>query len=248
MNKYLEELVNTMENDDIKALATEMIETIPEYFYHVPASSTGKYHPTYALGEGGLLRHTVALVRILNYLFVGSIDFTSREKDLMRLAGIMHDTRKSGSQEEYNANPYTKFLHPLYAAEVIRKFKNRGYNDFEIEIMAKAVESHMGQWNTSQYEDVTLPLPQDKFQIILHQADYLASRKDLEVQFTDFNSTQVEAQLQSVNTEITTLPFGKYKGQGINEIAASDRQYLNWVLNNMNLRENLRKAIEEALA
>ena len=35
-----------------------MIELLPDYFFEVPASSTGKYHPSYSLGEGGLLRHT----------------------------------------------------------------------------------------------------------------------------------------------------------------------------------------------
>ena len=200
MDKQLEELVNTMENDDIKALAGEMIESIPDYFYHVPASSTGKYHPAYGLGEGGLLRHTVALVNILNFLFDTTDEYTSREKDLLRLAGIMHDTRKSGSQEEYNKSNGTKFEHPIYAAEVIRKYKNRGYNDYEIELMARVVESHMGKWNTSKYSEVVLPIPQDKFQIILHQADYLASRKNLEFKFTDFQTSSQNV-TDSVNTE-----------------------------------------------
>ena len=57
--------LRTIENDDLRILAEEMIKTIPEYWYHVGASSTGKYHPKYSLGEGGLMRHTVALVRIL---------------------------------------------------------------------------------------------------------------------------------------------------------------------------------------
>ena len=55
--------LRTIENDDLRILAGEMIKTIPEYWYHVGASSTGKYHPEYSLGEGGLMRHTVALVR-----------------------------------------------------------------------------------------------------------------------------------------------------------------------------------------
>ena len=53
-----------------------MIKTIPEYWYHVGASSTGKYHPEYSLGEGGLMRHTVALVRILNYMLEARIFYS----------------------------------------------------------------------------------------------------------------------------------------------------------------------------
>ena len=46
--------------DNIKKL----ISYLPDYFFEIPASSTGKYHPHYALGEGGLVRHTKVAVRI----------------------------------------------------------------------------------------------------------------------------------------------------------------------------------------
>lgn len=40
-----------------------MLPAVPPYFYTVPASSTGKYHPRYTLGSGGLLRHTKAAIK-----------------------------------------------------------------------------------------------------------------------------------------------------------------------------------------
>ena len=97
--KIFDSILNTIENEDIRYFAEQCIETIPDYFWEVGASSTGKYHPQYALGELGLARHTCALVRFLNHIL--NVDcfgnkFTSREKDLMRVAGMMHDTRKSG--------------------------------------------------------------------------------------------------------------------------------------------------------
>ena len=42
---------------------------LPEYFFEVAASSTGKYHPVYALGVGGLVRHTIAAVEIANEMY-----------------------------------------------------------------------------------------------------------------------------------------------------------------------------------
>ena len=68
--------LRTIENDDLRILAGEMIKTIPEYWYHVRASSTGKYPPEYSLGEGGLMRHTVALVRILNCMLEARIFYS----------------------------------------------------------------------------------------------------------------------------------------------------------------------------
>jgi hypothetical protein len=97
-------ILETFENEDIKKFAEECLDSVAPYFYIVPASSTGKYHPKYSLGDGGLARHTIALVRIMNYLFALDCikeQFNARERDLLRIAGMMHDTRKSGTQEEY---------------------------------------------------------------------------------------------------------------------------------------------------
>ena len=90
-------ILDTIESEDIRKFAERCIQTIPDYFWDVGASSTGRYHPQYALGDLGLARHTCALVRFLNHIFAVKCfgeNFTQREKDLMRVAGMMHDSRK----------------------------------------------------------------------------------------------------------------------------------------------------------
>lgn len=216
-----EEIVNTIENEDLKELALELIDTIPPYFYEVPASSTGKYHPGYALGNGGLYRHTLALCRIMNHIFEVS-NYTSRDKDLMRIAGIMHDTRKSGDQESYNINHYTNFDHPIQAAIIVRAFKNKKWNNDEIEIIATAIESHMGKFNTDKRSSIVLPLPKNKYQMIVHWCDYLASRKDIEIQFDN-----IEQSLPDINEY--KLTFGKYSGKTLLEIQNEDASYISWM-------------------
>ncbi len=59
-----QEEINYIQNSNIRRSLEIMIEKLPDYFFEVEASSTGKYHPSYALGMGGLLRHTKAAVRI----------------------------------------------------------------------------------------------------------------------------------------------------------------------------------------
>lgn len=188
MNDFIfTEILETIENKDMRDFAEECIKTIPKYFWEVGASSTGKYHPEYTLGNLGLARHTCAVVRFLNHTFeIESLNkFTSRERDILRIAGMMHDSRKSGSQSDYEKNKYTKFDHPLLAAEVIRSFKGKNIiADNEVEMIAQTIESHMGQWNTDKQGKVVLPKPQNRFQNLLHWADYLASRKDIEIKFT----------------------------------------------------------------
>lgn len=227
--KIFDSLLDTFENEDIKTFAKECIEAIPNYFWDVGASSTGKYHPQYALGDLGLARHTCALVRFLNHIL--SIDcykndFTSRERDLLRVAGIMHDSRKSGNDEDFLKNKFTKFNHPILAADEIRTII--GFiPEEEIELVATTIESHMGQWNTDKRSKDVLPLPENKYQKILHLADYLASRKDVEMLFKD----EEKAVPPDINTY--ALPFGKYKGKTLPEIASIDGGYISWAKENM---------------
>ena len=172
MKEVFNEVLSTFENEDIKEFADRCLDTVPPYFYEVGASSTGKYHPSYALGTLGLARHTLALCRIMNHLFsiesVGAM-FTSRERDLMRIAGMMHDTRKSGSQEEFEKSKWTKFDHPLLAAAVVKEVD--GLPEAEKELIATAIVSHMGEWNKdSRSPGIELPKPENKYQILAWQA------------------------------------------------------------------------------
>lgn len=235
-------LLDSFENEDIKNYAQECIETIPNYFWEVGASSTGKYHPQYALGELGLARHTCALVRFLNHIL--SIDcfkneYTSRERDLLRVAGIMHDSRKSGDDEAYSKNKFTKFDHPVLAANEIRTII--GFiPENEVEFVAQVIETHMGQWNTDKRSKTILPLPENKYQKILHLADYLASRKDIEVLFTGYETPKKELP----KPEDYIFTFGKHNGKKLIDVARTDTGYIAWAKENMT-REPIRSLLEQ---
>lgn len=183
---YVTDVLDTISNEDIKTFALVLLGNLPEYIWHVGASSTGKYHPAYSLGEGGLMRHQVAVVRFLNAFFEleqYNSKLSSREMDLMRVAGLVHDGMKSGSQEDFEKSKYTKFEHPLQMANMVRSYDGKYLTHEEIEFIANTISSHMGAWNTDKKSSVTLPKPANKFQRMLHLADYLASRKYITMDF-----------------------------------------------------------------
>ena len=75
-----------IKNPKYRENAKKLIELLPDYFYEVAASSTGKYHPEFALGEGGLVRHTKVAVKLAYELANNEVigySFTDDEKDLM---------------------------------------------------------------------------------------------------------------------------------------------------------------------
>lgn len=172
----------------IRKACLEMIKLLPEYFFEVPASSTGKYHPAYAMGEGGLLRHTKAAVRIGYELLtdpcVGD-KYTDDEKDLMLMGLLLHDGLKSGLEKE----AYTRFDHPILMADYIMDNEEiLNLEVEEIEFLCDVIKTHMGPWTTDYRGNEVLEKPKTKYQNFVHMCDYLASRKCILLPFDSNNN------------------------------------------------------------
>lgn len=180
-----EKLLKVMPSD-IMDFTVEALKQTPQYFYDVASSSSGKYHPSYALGKGGLVRHTLASGLIALELFGNTTitgEFTAREKYLMLSAIVLHDTFKLGKEKER----YTVTEHPLLASKFIREFEQIHIKKNEVEIIAKCIDTHMGEWNkNSKTGEEVLDKPESDMQKFVHMCDYLASRKLLEVNFNEF--------------------------------------------------------------
>ena len=190
LEMFIEELEYIKDKSYKKALLN-IINMLPEYFFHEAASSTGKYHPDYALGEGGLLRHSKAAMRIGYELLVNpSIGdkYTSREKDLMLMSLLVHDGLKRG----INAEKYTRFDHPIIMADfIVDNYKEIGLSKEDAKFMGDVIKTHMGPWTTDYNGNEILEKPKTKYQNFVHMCDYLASRKCLLVPFDKNNKISV---------------------------------------------------------
>lgn len=225
--KLVEPILSTIKNEDIRKFTEVLLDGIPDYIWHVGASSTGKYHPAYSLGEGGLMRHQIAVVRFLNFFFEleqYNAKFTDREMDLMRVAGLVHDGRKSGEQDDYLRSKFTKFDHPIQMANVVRSYDRRYLNHDEIEFIATCISSHMGQWSTDRKSSVVLPKPTNIYQEFIHLADYLASRKDLTMAFDIVKQPKTE----EANINEYKMKSGSFAGKTIPEIAKIRPSWVTW--------------------
>ncbi len=162
-----------------------ILDMLPDYFYEIPASSTGKYHPSFSLGDGGLVRHVKVAVRLAKELLdnpcIGD-KYTQNEKDVMIMTLILHDGLKSGLQY----NRYTQANHPTLIKNFVLENKEKiNLTDKELDLFAHAVESHMGPWNKDYDGNEILPKPKTKYENFVHMCDFLSSKKFLDVKFVD---------------------------------------------------------------
>ena len=181
---YFKDELEYIENPKIKEFAKEAIKDMPDYFFEIPGSSSGKYHPKYALGDGGLLRHTKAAIRIAIELFrMAMFNYFGEEgKDLIIASLILHDGRKLG----HTKGKHTVAEHPLLQTFSMKE--NKKLVDIlpkkQFDIICGNIESHMGHWNTAyKGKKEILPRPSNKMQSFVHLCDYLASRRCLEMNF-----------------------------------------------------------------
>ncbi len=184
MHNYFNKEINYIKNEDIKNSLITILDLLPKYFYEIPASTTGKYHPEFSLGKSGLVRHTKAAVRIAIELFNNESlnNFTEREKDLLIFSLIVHDGLKCG----LNKNEYTCFDHPILISNFIKDNKDKlSLKKDDIEFICDCVKTHMGPWTKDYQGNEILESPKSKYQRFVHFCDYLSSRKFLDIKFVN---------------------------------------------------------------
>lgn len=186
--KYYEKEYSYIGDNNKREDLKKLVSLLPDYYFEIPASSTGKYHPKFAASKHGLVKHTKVAVRIAHELLVNDTigsKFSDNEKDLIIMALVLHDGLKSGNPKE----KYTRFDHPLLVSKFIIDNKdNINLEPEEIRILCNMIETHMGQWTIDPYtKKEVLPKPKTELQRFVHMCDYLSSKKFLDVEFDGYN-------------------------------------------------------------
>lgn len=200
-------------------IASTALLQLPDYFFVIPASSSGKYHPKSSIGIGGLVRHTKAVFAIGEELLRHPLyaPFDEETKDNIKVAILLHDGFKSG----VNGGEHTVPEHPLLLRNNIKPLLGIpvGKDIEEQEVMdtwsviCDLIETHMGIWNKNKEGKEILKVPTSDPQVFVHLCDYLASRKRIEVDTHTRNSSSLSS--PSWKTEPATLVSkgGKLSGQ-----------------------------------
>lgn len=169
INKILEPL-----HPEVKKIASALLAEAPEYFWTASASATGKYHPAWANGEGGLVLHSLRVAeevhKILSPWEIWEC-FTKMERDCAIAAALVHDLYKRGEVDRGYTGKYTVVEHGLICA---RKIKNRFPNSPEADLMALLIANHMGIWGGGIW------LPQTKKEYLLC---YILQNADMKATF-----------------------------------------------------------------
>lgn len=183
--KMFEAEIALIADSDIRELVKQCLMKAPNYFFYMPASTSGRHHSAESNGKHGLVKHTKMLVAVAKELSRLEI-FEKVNKDCAIAACILHDTCKCGNDDD--AATY-EFEHPLLAGAFVKAIAYEMNFDkkSELALIKSAIESHMGQWNYNHvsYNKKWLPKPRTQTDFFVHLCDYLASRKTILVQLNE---------------------------------------------------------------
>lgn len=190
-NKTLNELlsyeVSQIDDYDIREFVKMTLDDVDPIHRIKPASSTGKYHPKYAAGEGGLIRHIKVTVRNVVEL-IRATPAVESEKDELIAAAILHDMWKYPEGRDHE---FTAFDHPALGGQWCK--------DHGFDTIGRLIASHQGIWTTSrQMPGFENEQPRKFDEWLLHYSDLLASRTYLRCDFDEIGDLVLENETPKV--------------------------------------------------
>lgn len=231
-------LLNKFETDEIRDYCADMIKEIPDYIFTIPSSTSFKYHNKTQCQPHGQIFHILMFAEVMNYVL--GLEYVKektneRQRDCLRCTPIFHDAIKCG----LNGSQYTVHEHPMLAGEWVRNTSVEHDVDADTKAyIARLCESHSGEWTSTKRSKTVLPKPENDEQFFVHMCDYLASRSNLDMTYSDdvlavLNNVEIPKQeLPDINTYV--LNFGKHSGEKLVDVAQSDPSYISWAKENMN--------------
>lgn len=102
-----------------------LLDNAPDYFWTVPASSTGKNHRADENGEGGLVHHTARACAVGEHL-IRAFDYQWNSKpfiaNYVRAALLLHDSFRSGDGENLFTRDGQLATDPMHMLHPRREF------------------------------------------------------------------------------------------------------------------------------
>lgn len=187
LNELLSFEVAQIDDDEIRNFVKMTLDSVDPIHRIKPASSTGKYHPKYAAGEGGLIRHTKVVVRNIIEL-IRATPAIECEKDELIAAAIIHDMWKYPEGRDHE---FTAFDHPALGGQWCK--------DHGFDTIGRLVAAHQGIWTTSrQMPGFENEQPRKFDEWCLHYSDLLASRTYLRCDFDKMGDLVLENETPKV--------------------------------------------------
>jgi hypothetical protein len=192
LDKGLEILQSELEqivDAKVRAFTLHVLTNAPLYFWEVPSSSTGKYHPVQSQGTGGLVRHSQMVVYFATKLCdVYQVEGVT--KDCVLSACLLHDLLKYGLPKKEFTTKKHDYEGALFVNQLGTDF---GLDRRSLTLICDCIAWHMGRWTVMTGRTRTRVFPTDYTPplLVVHLADVMAAQKQVHLNCVDYNPDDI---------------------------------------------------------
>jgi len=182
----LEKIKHKQIKDTVKKI---LVEDCPDYICKCSTASGGKYHPSWANGEGGLIRHTKAVCKLTETIMNQMPNYDGMDWDVPYVAALLHDMAKYTEKDQ----KWSHQDHPILMTKTIGKYyEHQPLAMSELDKMwariSHCVETHMSRWYKDKTGKRLGTEPSSHETYIVAHADYIASQKWIIINFDEHNN------------------------------------------------------------
>ena len=181
--KYLDSVVQESFSAGFAKVLRGFLATVPDAFFEAPASSSAQYHPDWAQGDGGLMRHSLAAFWWCNELTRLVVLGDARMEEGARAAALLHDCFKGwrlgddgieswGATRSDHGEVCGQRLLAYYEMVVVSE-KRDTVVSLLVHYAAVGMKEHMVQWGSPP---LVYPARSTLVQLVA-MSDYVASRR-----------------------------------------------------------------------
>jgi hypothetical protein len=194
--EVIDDLISLIEDDDLRGFTYFLLSQAHPDFWIIPSSSSGKYHPAWENGKGGLIRHVKAVaafglesLRRFGYgndVMGADANENAEMRDMLIFAAIMHDWGKNGHPKtgwgKHTTKTHGEDTAKIIEEEMLPKFlkifpeiKAPEYLKEMVKQAMVAIYFHYGLWGKDKVRPIDPKLTD--LARCLQEGDYFSSRK-----------------------------------------------------------------------
>ena len=174
---YFKTELSLIKNELIKEFVIKILnDDVYEGNFINAASSTGKYHPTFANDKNGLVNHTKAVAKVAYVLCNARPDIDS---DIILASCILHDMMKYSASYNYTSMEHAEAMYN----HIIRFYVNSDsiFNSIKNKIsdIALIIKYHMGYFGSESINEYLNEINNTKIRdmiLLVHYSDMIVSR------------------------------------------------------------------------
>ncbi len=183
--KDFDNYLKKIESKKIRDFVEKALKAAPKEFYTAPASYGG-HHASEEQREGGLVVHTLKVIRVASSFFEFFDIENQLAKDKIIAACIIHDIQKGGIPWGKRTHPEhgaiaAQWLIKIAAIESEPEKEDLIHVDVDLLDIIELVREHMGIWNSPLRTPALIvgqPVVEKSiWHLIIQMADYWASRR-----------------------------------------------------------------------